>query len=233
MGTELFSKTKGADFGDREVAQKTTISAGKMSLDLGVGKGFEDSQWELVAKALKQERELLADALQSRYRLQIMFRGRERSTWKPMFGQLSFWEGAAAAYGGGDAKIYLCPECLKPLPNNASGGGLYACPVCSKAWKGEQVVGEILARNTVQNWARCILFYFQKLGMNVDLILRSQPVADIRVLSEQEQERDRGGEFIEPMRASRQPVVYPLKNIIKDLHNGGDLEKRILAFIKS
>lgn len=179
---------------------------------------------------------LFAEQGKARYKIEIFFKA-GRSSWKPSVGILSFWESGAKLHGGGDAKMYICPgkkkgvsQCEAFIPDSGNGYGHLVCPACGKVWEGEDVIGEVVANLTMQNWAKAIYGYYKQLGLNADICVKHAK-SDIHNATILEQERQRGGELLGRARTQRVQYVYPLKNIIKDTSNGADLLARFYAFL--
>ena len=172
------------------------------------------------------------------YRLEVFFHS-VRSTWKPTFGIVSFWAAGARLSGEGDAKLYLCPgerlgksNCEAIIPEAGMSDGKIFCPTCNMVWTQEQVIGEIMYRLTMQNWAHVLLRHYRTLGSNADITLKFSP-DELRKATTSEQEKFKGGELMDSVRIKRirQGAVYPLRNIIKDTTAGADMYSRVLAFL--
>lgn len=181
---------------------------------------------------------LLEEHNLARYKIEILF-GKGFSTVKPAHGGVSFWESGSKLHGGGDTIMHLCPgkdlkvnECESFIPDASHGYGFLVCPGCHRAWEGEQVAGQILARLTVQDWAKLVLKYFLKLEMKADIYVKYHP-DDIRSAAAIEQAKQHMGDVLMGARKSRKPRIYPLKNIIKDTSAGASLESRFLAFLRA
>ena len=179
---------------------------------------------------------LASQATEAKYRIEIQFL-KNRSTWKPTPGIMSFWESNGRLDAEADTKLYICPskmlkrsECEAFIPDYANGEGGLICAKCGGTWNHEQVRGEIFFNLTPQNWAHVLVLKYAMLENNADICIKHAR-EDIRVISAQEQERQRGGELLTKMRSKRVPYLYPLRNIIKDVANGSDLYARFLAFL--
>jgi len=179
---------------------------------------------------------ILTQEQRAKYRIELFF-GKARSNKYPIPGCLSFWESGSMLHGGGDAKVYFCPSkqlkrgtCEAIIPFAMNAYGFLVCPSCQTTWQGGDVIGEVLGRHSMNDWARLVFMYYTRLGLNSDISLKYAP-DDIRYAAHLEQERDRGGEKLAKSRAARIPNVYPLRNIIKDTAAGADLLKRFYAFL--
>lgn len=174
----------------------------------------------------------------ARYKLEVMF-GKERSLVNPTSGMVSFWESGKMLHGGGDSKLYICPQksrgegtCHAWIPDSSHMPGGIVCGYCGSMWKGPELIGEIFARLTMQNWTKVLLKYFLRMDMNADIRIK-YPVQVLHKVTEQETLRDRGGELLEKARTERVSVVYPLSRIIKDTSSGATLEDCIKKFLTS
>ena len=181
---------------------------------------------------------LLEEKNLAKYKIEILF-GRGYSPNKPSHGGMSFWESGSKLHGGGDTIMHLCPgkdlkvnDCEAFIPDASHGYGFLVCPSCHTAWEGEKVGGQILCRLTAQGWTQVVLKYFMKLEMKADIYVKYHP-DDIRSAAALEQGKQHMGELLLGARRSRQPRIYPLKNIIKDMSAGATLEGRILAFLRA
>lgn len=194
-----------------------------------------------VAERVKAFNSLLAyeTKFKAHHRLELLF-VEERSMQRPTLGIVTFWENGSQLHGGGDARIYLCPgrrlkrnECVAPIPFNVASRGVFACPACKEVWDSEKeraaVIGEVMGRHTMQQWATLLLHYFRVLGHDCDVTLKFAP-SDIRTKALIEQQKDRRGELLGKVR-KRAKAVYPLKNIIKDMNAGADPYGRMFAFV--
>ena len=194
----------------------------------------EEEKHELQ-KRMEAMDKLLATNQKAKYKLELFF-GKSRSTRNPVPGALSFWESGTKLHGGGDTKVYFCPgkllrknDCQQVIPFAFNAYGFMVCPHCKETWKGNQVIGEVLGRHSMRDWALLLFQYYNRLGQNCDIYLKHSP-DDIRSVAAREQERQRGGELLNKAR-TRARHVYPLKNIIKDTLNGADLLNRFYAFL--
>jgi hypothetical protein len=181
---------------------------------------------------------LLSEKGLAKYKLEIQFE-RKRSVVNPTFGIMSFWESGTKLHGGGDTRIYICPskdrkmsDCEAFIPDSSAGYGFLVCPKCKHTWQGPDVLGEVGARLTMQNWAVLIHKYFMRLEGNADIYVK-YPKHDIRVLAAAEQQKQLNGDELAKLRRDQQRCIYPLKNIITDVSNGADLLSKFYAFLRA
>ena len=193
---------------------------------------------EAIQSRLKLMEELLGDKTKAKYKIELAFAS-DRSQGKPTAGVVSFWENGSRLHGGGDAKLYMCPgkylnrnDCQAFIPESANASTFQWCPKCGLRWKGEEVIGEHLARLTMQNWAQVIFNYFMLMESNADIYLKFTPT-DIRSIAAKEQQAGKGGELLLKARNVRGKAIYPLRNIIRDTTAGADLLKRFYAFLSA
>jgi hypothetical protein len=172
----------------------------------------------------------------ARYKIDLLLAS-DFSLQKPSAGIISLWESGRALHGDGDTKLYVCPgrhlginECEAIIPGLAQGHDSSVCANCGRLWKASELIGEIGYRLPPPKWADVFLRWMHRLNMEADLRI-IYPPDDIRSLAAREQERQRGGELMEPARARRATRVYPLKNLIKDTSAGAGIHDRILAFV--
>lgn len=196
----------------------------------------EEEKHELQ-KRMEVMDKLLAERKKAKYKIELFF-GKARSLHQPVPGALSFWESGTKFHGGGDAKVYFCPgkvlgknTCQSIIPFAFNAYGFLVCPNCKETWKGNQVIGEVLGRHTMKDWAELVYRYFVRLDHNCDIYLKHSP-DDIRSVAAREQEKQRGGDLLNKAR-KRALHVYPLANIVKDTAAGADILGRFYAFLTS
>jgi hypothetical protein len=194
----------------------------------------------------------------ARYKIEVIF-SRHRSTLSHVASPLMLliWESGKKLHGGGDQKMYWCgfKDCGKPMSSDNFGYMHVVCPHCGREMfldpEGKSrhievskeegrstsqlesmpiVVGEKMARLTPSKLADLLVNTFHQLGGDVDIYLKYSPF-EIRYdpLHESTTDLDR----LDRVRVQRKPLIYPLKNIIKDLSAGADLKKRFLGMITS
>jgi hypothetical protein len=199
---------------------------------------MSDEEVEVLKNKQLAVDKLLADYGAAKYKVEIMF-SRDYSMQRPSVGVITFWESGAKLHGGGDSSLYLCPgktlkrnECTKFIPYQAQGMGILICPHCHVQWKGEEAIGQLLFRLSIQKWAEVLLYYYHSLECNVDLVMKYYPGSLISA-TEKEQNKQQFGEQFGKVRGKRAKRVYPLSHIIKDTSSGADLYGRFLAFLKA
>ena len=171
-----------------------------------------------------------------RFKLELLL-GQGRSTTKPYPGMLSFWESGTQLHGGGDGKIYVCPgkflgknDCSTYIPYEHNQYGVGVCQQCGRAWKDEQLIGEVLGRHTTSDWALLLWQYFMKFDSNCDIYLKHFE-GDLQKAHRVELDKPAEGEhYAKAKRATL--VIYPLKNIMKDSAHT-DILSRLQSFLNT
>lgn len=220
---------------DREQQGETIIST------------MTDAEVRRVEDKVKALSKLLQDEIRAKYKLEVHFGKGRTSRSAPFAGAVTYWLSGTKFHGGGDEKIYECPnpECgafilphqIKPGWRKDKNGkehmtSMSICGYCGQVWASDETIGERFFKLTEQNWAYAILQLFQKLEMNADIYLKYHPT-DVRYKASMEMARNRGGEEIAKARKNRGLHIYPLKNIITDTKNGANLYRKIRTFINA
>lgn len=175
----------------------------------------------------------------ARYKIDLLL-GSKFSLRRPSHGMISFWESGRALNGDGDTKLYLCPgktrngdtDCGSFIHGHALGHTSAVCVECGAHWKSESLVGEFFYRLEPPKWAEVLAKWFEKLEFQADIRI-IYPPDDIRSLAMTEQEKQRGGDLLDPARSRRAIRAYPMLNILRDIGAGADLTKRMLAFVSA
>lgn len=187
-----------------------------------------------IEKKREQEDLALAELGKAKFKIEVLFT-KELSTRKPIPGIVSFWESGTQLHGGGDSIIHFCPgkalkrnECSHYIPDPSHGYGFLVCPKCHTVWKGEEVIGQHIARLMLQDWAQVICDYYRRLDMNCDVVIKYHK-NDIRAAARARHAED-------PLRLVRSATkrlkrIYTLASIMQDLSAGSTLYDRILAFV--
>lgn len=177
-----------------------------------------------------------AEQGKAKFKIELLFT-KEFSIIKPVPGMLSFWESGAQLHGGGDAIIHFCPgkklginNCDHYIPDPNHGYGFLICPNCGSNWNGDQVYGQVIGRHTSQQWAELICYYYRKLDMNCDVVIKYHK-NDIRSAARNIRSED-------PLITARSPQkrlkrIYTLSSLVQDMAAGSQLYDRILAFVRA
>jgi hypothetical protein len=190
----------------------------------------------------------------AQYKIEVHF-GKDRSTHAPCTGALLIWESGRRLHGGGDEKMYWCgwKDCGKPIKTENFAHMHVVCPSCQKESFLDEVtkeqhirymkkegrdprdieilpivVGERFFKMSPPNIASLLVKTFEELQRNADVYLKFHPL-DIRYIGKDETTADINK--LIKARERREPLIYPLRRIIKDVTAGADLHARFLAMI--
>lgn len=196
---------------------------------------------EIEQEAIERKREALeaafgyGDGLLATWKIELNFE-KGRSVHKPFAGSLMVWRSGSAFGGGGDEVMYPCPDdnCIGFIPPEliSAIAQRAGCPKCQKLWRQDQLMEMRLFKLPAQRWATVVTKYFIRLNQDADIYLKTHPI-DIRTQTLKEQMKDRGGTELLAARMERIPIIYPLKNIFKDMVEGAELEVRFRQFLEA
>jgi len=205
-----------------------------------------------------EEIEELADAyeIRAKYKIEVIFsRHRSSLAHKPSPCMVQIWESGKRLHGGGDQKMYWCghDDCGWPISSDNFAHFHVVCPKCQKEsfldldskaqhmknlrsrginpqdlGRIPQVVGEKLVNLTPPDLARLLEKTWRQLDGLADIYLKYSPY-EIRYDALHETTKDMDN--LDKVRVQRKPLSYPLKNIMKDLSAGADLQGRLLMMI--
>jgi hypothetical protein len=208
----------------------------------------------LTAEDVKAIQEEQKD--KAKYKIEVMFsRHRSSLSHKPSHLMLLIWESGKRLHGGGDQKMYWCGygDCAKPITSDDFGYMHVVCRHCQRemfldpdaraahvaSLRRERrnsdgldrlpcVVGEKMANLTPPNLAELLVKTWYALEGQADVYIKFSPY-EIRYdkLHETTSDMDR----LEKTRVQRQPVIYTLRAIRKDLASGADLKSRFVAMV--
>jgi hypothetical protein len=191
---------------------------------------------ERTMKALRGQEETKAQFL-----VDVMF-NKGRSAHRPYDGLLVAYTNGGFAHGGGDELVYFCPRkvekngqtrlCAAPLPPIAIQGKTAVCPVCRQVSRDRELVGQVYAKLSTQNWATLVTRMFYRLDCNADLricILKG----DLHRTTEEEQQKSTGGEKLYAVYDEHQWIRYSLASMIKDTASGATLDHCINMFLRA
>lgn len=195
---------------------------------------------DTLAKLNQITESLEGDDLQAKFKLEVAF-SESRSRDKPFAGVVCAWTNGGFLHGGGDQVVYLCPQrvelpgggdrsCGAPLSLVHVGKRVAVCSACRRPSDPKNLVGQIVAKNTLQNWVTLIERVFHHLECNADLRMGHFD-GDLRIATEEEKTHELHGEALNKVRNNRLWIAYPLRNIIKDTSSGATLSSRIRAFL--
>lgn len=234
-----------------EVAHSGGSISGETGVTLAPGENLETFLDE-AGKAQKKEEG------KAKYKIEVYF-DRKRS---PNRGALNaamvlIWESGKKYHGGGDQKMYWCAhnDCGKPMSSDNFAYMHVVCPKCHREMfldpKAKEahaqdmmergldpagvnripfVVGEKLVKLTAVDLATLLEKTWRQLDGDADIYVKFSP-HDIRYHKGKSELEI--AEQLRKARTNRRPLIYPLTNIIKDLHAGASLHARFVALITS
>ena len=195
----------------------------------------------------------------AKYKIEIIFsKHRSSRLGKSSPLMLLVWESGKKLHGGGDQKMYWCgyDNCSKLFSSDNFAYMHTICPHCKRELfldidtkrqhisqairnhsdvRGLQqiplVVGEVLYKLTPSQLAALLEKTWRQLDGDADIYLKYSP-HEIRY-DPKEEKGHKLSDKLDQVRVQRKPLIYTLKNIMKDLHAGAELRKRFLSMITS
>lgn len=196
---------------------------------------------ELEAQMSAAMKQLLPTEDKGKFLLEVFFNS-ERSMHKPFSGFLMAWTNGGFAHGGGDEKVYFCPNkverdgrtriCAAPMAPNLIRHGVGICIACEHPSSDRRFIGEVFFKLPLQHWAAVLTRYYARLESNCDLKI-SVFTDDLHKVAGMEQEREHRGELLEKTRRGRYALRYSLASIIRDTSSGATLESVFKAFLSA
>lgn len=181
------------------------------------------------------------DTLKAKFVLDVLFND-ERSNFHPFAGFVMAWTNGGALHGGGDEKVYFCPQkverkghtaiCAAPIPPNLIKHGMGLCLACKRPSKDKDFVGEVLFKLPMGSWPKVLERYFYRLECNADIRIGVYK-DDLREATAREQERQMHGDLLNKVRRDREWVRYALADLVKDGASGATLQGRLNAFLRA
>jgi len=204
---------------------------------------------ELLSKETLDDLEAAGKYSKAHWKLQIWFKS-DRSIHKPITFTLTFWESGKRLHGGGDESAFICrrnPNAPKPvrppflalgkspfpkeasvdgcntiIPGDQAVNGYVICPGCGVRWDTEHIADSLYYVLPVEVASTVIAEWFRKLDSDCDLYLKYRP-EDVRAKM---MAQTYG--LAEAIR-NKGLLIYPLRNIMRELAAGATLESRIKA----
>jgi hypothetical protein len=225
--------------------------SGQTGVELKPGENLE-TFLEDAGEAQKRE------SGKAKYKIEIHF-SRHRSPNKSALSpaMVLIWESGRKYHGGGDQKMYWCAhdDCGKPLSSDNFAYMHVVCPKCHREMfldpksreahvvdvmkrgkspsglkKIPDVIGEKLVNLTPIDLATLLEKTWRQLDGDADIYIKFSP-HDIRYHKTDNEVKI--ADQLRNVRTDRRPLIYPLKNIIKDLHAGASLHARFVALLTS
>lgn len=211
------------------------------------------------ARITAQDVKHIQTAIKAKYKIEAVFsRHRSSLAHVPSPVMVIIWESGKKLHGGGDQRMYWCgySDCGKPMSSDNFGLNHVVCPKCQRELFLDEftkqqhldylnkenkqsagliakpiVVGEKLANLTPANLSELIEKTWRDLDGDADIYLKYSPY-DIRFDSV----HGKSSTIVDGLyksRSHRQPLIYPLKSIIKDLEAGSELKNRLVALLRA
>lgn len=226
-----------------------------MSVEAYVGVNVPGQIQEQLREA--EEKAKIEEAAKAKYKIEVHFGpDRSRDPLKPSAGAILMWESGKKFHGGGDEQMFWCgyEDCGWPFSSENLALMHAICPKCHRELftdhltrqqhidhlkeegRSSRGIENIPCMSSEKLWrlpptklAELLVKTFRQLGSNADIYLKYHP-EDIRI-----DKKDPGSrESMDKLRLARlrkKPMIYPLKNILKDTAAGADLHKRFLAML--
>lgn len=156
-----------------------------------------------------------------------------RSREVPYTGFISIWRAGNRLNGDGDEKIYECSVCGGIVRDDAIDGDAAVCHHCGWVGASADLTGERVAKLPTQKWAKALLLAWKRVGGDADIVVKYHPDDMRSAQTKATKAVGAGGEKLLRLRARRQKLRYPLKNILVDTANGANLEDRFRAFLEA
>jgi len=225
--------------------------SGQTGVELAPGENLETFLEEAGAAQKREEGK-------AKYKIELHFsRHRSPNRGVPSPAMVLIWESGKKYHGGGDQKMYWCSheDCGKPFSSDNFAYMHVVCPKCHKEMfldpKAKEahaqdlmergldpagvknipfVVGEKLVNLTPPDLATLLEKTWRQLDGDADIYIKFSPY-DIRY--HKGSNEIAVAEQLRKTRTARRPLIYPLTNIIKDLHAGASLHARFVALLTS
>lgn len=193
----------------------------------------------------------------AKYKIEVLFHPTLRSALahKPFPAMITLWESGKRLHGGGDEKMYWCgySDCWMPLFPDDFGYMHVVCRYCKReqfldsdsraahirSLRQENrnsdglerlptVGGERLVNLPPTKLADLLVKVWGQLGGEADIYFKH---AKKKISYDKLHETTRDLDNLELVRIQREPGIYTLKAIRKDIASGADLKARFLAMI--
>jgi hypothetical protein len=192
------------------------------------------------------------------YKIDVIFSSKRSSlAHVPSACVVTIWESGRHFHGGGDQKMYWCgyPDCQMPLSSDTFLPSHVVCTKCMREnfrdpvskqqhieyldregqprndiEKLPMIVGEKFAKLTPANLAFLLHKTWHQLDRNADIRL-IYSAKEIRFDAKHDGIKTKVVDKLDRARRCREPVIYTVAAIRKDLAAGADLIKRLIALV--
>jgi hypothetical protein len=212
-----------------------TLLNSKNAADVRIDELSPEEQRAIVEKA-QALRELLGQKDLAKYKIEVLF-DRRKTTRGSFPGAMTVWRSGSVLGGGGDEILYPCPdtacqgyigaEHIAPMSRTAF------CMTCHRIWNQGDLTEIRFFRLDPAKWAYVIAREFIRAECRADVYMKTAGSESLRQRTEVAQHSAGAGEQLFAARDARQPVMYSLKDIIKDASAGASIEARMRALITS
>lgn len=192
------------------------------------------------------------------YKIDVIFSSKRSSLMHvPSVCLLTIWESGRHFHGGGDQKMFWCgyPDCQMPISSDMFLPAHVVCPKCNRenfrspdakqehiAYVDREnqprnnidklpcIVGEKVGNLSPPNLARLLFKTWHQLGGDADIRL-IYSANEIRFDPLHDGIKTKVIDQLDRTRRCREPVIYTVAAIRKDLAAGADLIKRLIALV--
>lgn len=178
------------------------------------------------------------DATKAKFKLEVVFHD-DRSSKQAYLGTIVAWTNGGFMEGGGDESIYFCPtevsrgaQCFTPIDIRLVHGDVAVCPTCQRPTHSKKLIGQISARLQTQQWVTLLTQMFNRLGADADIRI-GHFRGDLRRVAAETMGTSQHGENLSKVYHDRTWVIYPLKEMMRDVHTGSSVQSRIRALLSA
>jgi hypothetical protein len=213
--------------------QAGVLDDSKNAADIDLDSLSAEEQKAITEKA-EALRKLLGQKDLAKFKIEVLF-DRRKTTRGAFPGAMTVWRSGSVLSGGGDEILYPCPnarcrgyiggEHIAPISQTAY------CVTCESIWKQRDLQEIRMFKLDPAKWAYVLAREFIRAECQADIYMKTAGNESLKERTAQAQAREGGGEKLFAARDARQPVMYSLKDIIKDASAGASIEARMRALI--
>lgn len=188
-----------------------------------------------LKKRAQMLRKLLGDKRLAEHKIEVLFNHDRTNRGLAYGGSVVVWRSGSVLSGGGDELLYPCPA---PKCNGYIGSEMIAamsqtayCVECKRVWKQRDLKEATYYSLDASRWAYVLAREFLRTQCKSDVYMKWGGGEKLRKRAMAEQSGQKGGEELFAARDARQPVMYSLPDIIKDVNAGSSIESRMRALI--